>query len=117
MPLTGEKHAPTFDPAQLRSLAHYFTNLESLFQRAGITDNQERKVFACRYIDYNVVDDWENLDEYPAPATYDEFKTAVYKLYPGANTATKYTRAGLQQYVKEVGAQQFHTLGDWAEFF
>lgn len=117
MPLTGEKHAPTFDPTQLRSLARYFTNLESLFQRAVITDEQERKVYACRYVDYNVVDDWENLDEYLLPATYLDFKTAVYKLYPGADAVTKYTRAGLQQYVREVSVQPFRTLRDWAEFF
>lgn len=64
-----------------------------------------------------MVDDWENLDEYPVPATYLDFKTAVYKLYPGADAATKYTRAGLQQYIREVSAQPFRTLGDWAEFF
>ena len=118
MPLTGEKHAPVFDPKQPRSLGRYFTNLESLFERASVTDDQQKKVFACRYVDFNVVDDWENLDEYqPGEATYAQFKRAVIKLYPGADETTKYTRAGLHQLVRDASTLGFPTLGDWAEFF
>lgn len=116
MPLAGEKTAPKFDPKQPRSLARYFTTLETLFQRAALPTN-EHKHRACLYVPIDVEDDWQSLPEYDdTTKTYDEWKVEVFKLYPGADSAARYTRAGLRNFVVDTSRRTFRTLGEWAEF-
>ncbi|KAI0085207.1 hypothetical protein BDY19DRAFT_897053 [Irpex rosettiformis] len=117
MPLSGDRHAPQFDPSQPRTLARYFQNLEALFTRAQIVQDEEKKRYGILYIPIDIADQWEALLEYDDPATYVAWKRAVYKLYPGADATVKYTRQGLVDYVQQWRARRFRTIGDWAEFF
>ena len=56
MPLSGDRHAPTFDPLQPRSLACYFQNLEALFVRAQVADDEAKKQYGLLYVSIEVAD-------------------------------------------------------------
>lgn len=117
MPLSRDRNAPLFNPSQPRTLARYFDNLEDLFTRAQIIDDADKKRYAIRYVDIEIADQWDALEKFAPPATYAEWKTEVYTLYPGADSAVRYTRQGLLDYVAKSKQRGFRTLGDWAEFY
>lgn len=116
MPLSSDRHAPTFDPAQPRTLSRYFQNLEELFTRAAIAADADKKSYATRYVPIEVSDQWDTLSGYET-GTYDAWKAQVFALYPGADATVRYTRQGLLDYVQQWRTRGFKTLGDWAEFF
>lgn len=117
MPLSSDRHAPQFDPAQPRTLARYFQNLEALLGRAQIVTDAEKKSFAILYVPIDIADQWEALTDYADPSSYADWKASVYKLYPGADSTVKYTRQGLMEYVQQWKVRRFRTIGDWAEFY
>ena len=117
MPLSSDRHAPQFDPAQPRTLARYFQNLEALLRRAQVTDDDDKKSYAILYVPIDIADQWEALTDYGAESTYAQWKDSVYKLYPGADSTVKYTRQGLLDYVQQWKTRRFRTIGDWAEFY
>ena len=49
-----------------------------------VQDDQEKKEYACGYLDIDSTELWEALPEYSIPITWDLFKAAMFKLYPGA---------------------------------
>src|SRR5882724_10612919 len=60
MPLRGDRSAPHFDPSQPRELRRYFADLAVHFTRSKIDDNQEKKRYACRYVDIDTEELWES---------------------------------------------------------
>jgi hypothetical protein len=117
MPISGDRHAPTFDASQPRSLSRYFDNLEELLARAQVVVEQDKKRYALRYVSIDVADQWEVLSTYDAASTFNEWKAEVFTLYPGADSAVRYTRQGLLEYVAQWKRRGFRTIGDWAEFY
>jgi hypothetical protein len=116
MPISGDRHAPTFDPAQPRTLSRYFDNLDELLARAQIITDADRKKYAIRYVTIDVADQWEELDSYTG-GSYIQWKAEVFALYPGADSTVRYTRQGLLEYVNHWKTRGFRTIGDWAEFY
>lgn len=117
MPMRRERTAPVFDVTKPRTLNAYFEELDMLFGRANIIDDQEKKQFALRYVDYEIGDDWKSKTEFADPnATFEQWRNIVYKLYPGADAAALATRGGLQDLVNQTRKKGIRTLGDWAEF-
>jgi hypothetical protein len=49
----------------------------------------EKKKHACRYVNINTVDLWEAIPEFNIPRTFDEFKSAIFKLYPSSESKHK----------------------------
>jgi hypothetical protein len=82
MPPRGHKTSPSFTPDRPRELRRYFQDLDVLFASCQVQDDQDKKQYACRYLDVDSAEIWEGLTEYQPPATYGEFVTAVHKLYP-----------------------------------
>ena len=89
MPPHGHASAPKFSPDQPRELQRYFQELEHLFGNAQIIDDQQKKKHACRYLDVDSAELWESITEYQAPATFDDFKRVIFKLYPGSEDERK----------------------------
>jgi hypothetical protein len=116
MPISGDRHAPTFDPVQPRTLSRYFDNLDELLARAQIVTDADRKKYAIRYVTIDVADQWEELDTYTG-GSYLQWKAEVFALYPGADSTVRYTRQGLLEYVNHWKSRGFRTIGDWAEFY
>ncbi|CAA7265365.1 unnamed protein product [Cyclocybe aegerita] len=117
MPPRGDETAPTFDPSKPRELRRYFRDLEFLFDYAQVTDHAARKKHATRYVDIDVADLWECITEFSsADATYNEFKTAVIKLYPEANEDFKFSLSDMDHVVDSRLRLGIHSLNDLADY-
>lgn len=126
MPARGERSAPSFDAKQPRTLLRYWADLESLFIKHSITDEDAKKTQALRYVDVDTESLWNTLAAAstvvaatandPARNTWDEFKSQVGALYPGSETNRTWTVSELDKLVGERGRLGVHTLGDLGDF-
>ena len=117
MPSRGNRSAPKFDPKQPRGLRRYFDDLDFAFGRAGVTDVHEMKQHACRYVDVDTSELWETLEAYTdVTKTYDQFKDAVYALYPGSDEERKWSVADMDQLVGERSRLGILSLSDLGEY-
>ncbi|KAJ7053186.1 hypothetical protein C8F01DRAFT_1260836 [Mycena amicta] len=117
MPTRGERVAPVFDSAKPRELTRFFADLERLFTRATVADAEEKKSYATSYLSVRDQDAWESRAEFAdATKTYEEFKAAVYKLYPAANPNKKYTVAFLEDLVEQTARKGIRSLTEFSEF-
>jgi hypothetical protein len=64
-------------------------------------DDTEKKKHACRYINIDTADLWEAIQEFDVTKTFDEFKSAIFKLYPGTESKCKWTIADMDKLVRE----------------
>ena len=102
MPLRGERVAPQFDSSKPRELGRYFESLEELFERcSGVETDELKKKKAAYYVDVETSDVFKSLPEFTRPtgaavdSTYEQFKKAVLKYYPGADDDRTYMLADL----------------------
>src|ERR1700678_3399548 len=85
MPMRGERTAPIFDSNRARDLPKAFTELERLFRRANITDDNEKKKQVVYYTDIDTEQIWQYVPEFDEPtSTYADFKNAIMEFYPEA---------------------------------
>ena len=75
------------------------------------------KQHACRYVDVDTTELWETLTEYmDLTKTYEEFKTAVYALYPGSDGERKWSVADMDKLVGKrmhIGIISLRDLGEY----
>lgn len=102
MPLRGERIAPQFNSSKPRELGWYFESLEELFECCSGVDTEElKKKKATYYVDVEMSNVFKSLPEYGEaeagqPAnTYEVFKKAALKYYPGADDDRTYMLADL----------------------
>ena len=85
MPARGEHAAPTFDRTKPRELVRFFKELEYLFKRAELDDEEEKKEHVLRYVEFEVEQIWKSFPEYAdATKKYIDFKAAILVHYPDA---------------------------------
>ena len=84
-----------------RELPIYFSELELLFDSAQISADQEKKENAQHYLQYEDFELWGTLPEFQSQTTYEEFKAAVLRLYPGANTERQYCLADVNHIISD----------------
>src|SRR5271168_5093536 len=85
MPMRGERTAPIFDSNRARDLPKAFTEVERLFRRANITDDNEKKKQVVYYTDIDTEQIWQYIPEFDEPtSTYADFKDAIMEFYPEA---------------------------------
>ncbi|KAG5715696.1 hypothetical protein E4T56_gene531 [Termitomyces sp. T112] len=109
MPPCNDTTAPKWDESCPRELPQYFKELEYLFADCGITDNTQKKEYALQYISYDTAETWLGLPEFgnnisnnaPQPYTYQEWKLAVLRLYPGADASACYNLGDLEWLVNQ----------------
>ena len=100
MPARGHATAPKFSPDQPCELCCYLSELENLLAAANITVDKQKKLQACRYLDFESAELWQAIPTFIG-GTYDLWKEALYKLYPGAEADKKYTIADMNKLVGE----------------
>jgi hypothetical protein len=61
----------------------------------------EKKKHACQYVDIDTADLWEAIPEFDVTKTFDEFKSTIFKLYPGSESEHKWTIADMDKLVRE----------------
>ena len=104
MPSRNHRTAPAFNPYEPRTLFRYFEDLGTLFTQCGVADAAEQKRYACTYIPVNEEDVWTAIPQYSNVAsTFDEFKEAIFELYPSCSKDRRYTIDDLDRLT---GAQQ-----------
>jgi hypothetical protein len=116
----GHGSAPKFTPDVPRELQRYFKELELLFGPAQIVDDTEKKKHACRYVDIDTTDLWEAIPEFDGTKTFDEFKSTIFKLYPGSESEWKWTIADMDKLVGEqlrMGILNVSDLGNYYRVF
>jgi hypothetical protein len=97
----GHGSAPKFTPDIPRELQRYFKELELLFGPAQVVKDTEKKKHACQYVDIDTADLWEAIPEFDITKTFDEFKSTIFKLYPGSESERKWTIADMDKLVGE----------------
>ena len=123
MPLRGERIAPVFKSSEPREAGRYFEDLDDLLGRCAVTSDDEKKRWATRYPDMEAGDTWMALPQFSeekSPGvkyTYDEWKTAVLELYPGAvRGSRKYYVADFEAEVTKFAANGPYTREGIAAF-
>ena len=101
MPTCGDRNVPCFDSAKPCELTLFFSDLEYHFTRLQMTDGQDKKIHSRCYVDCDTSDLWESLPEHDATVTYDDYKAAIRRLYPGADSEHKWTVADLTSLTAE----------------
>jgi hypothetical protein len=100
LPARREESAPIFDGSDPCEIGRYFDNLEFLFLRHHVSDDQEKKHAAVRYTSWALEKLWRSMPTFSEHAcSYEDFKVEVIALYPEANAEHKYTLMGLAQLV------------------
>jgi len=117
MPSRGHASAPKFDSARPRELSRYFAELALLFQKHNVLAADQRKSFACHYVDIESAELWELLPEFAAAFTYPEFVAAVTRLYPGASDDRKWTMSDMDKLTGEYIRVGIHSAADLAEYY
>jgi hypothetical protein len=118
MPTRGDHAALHFDPKQPRELRRYFADLDFLFKRSHISNDQERKGHACYYLDFTTAELWESLLEFSnRDKLFADFALAIYKLYPGSESDRKWSIADLEKLVEERSRIGVHSLGDLGDYY
>ncbi|KAG6851517.1 hypothetical protein C0991_007035 [Blastosporella zonata] len=120
MPARGHGTAPSFNPSKPRELPRYFTELKFLFASCGVTKNAKKKALGICYVDYNTSEQWLSILEYQPYDllySYDNWKHTVISLYPGANAATKYSMADLDQIMGKAARTDIKTIGQFADYY
>ena len=118
MPTRNERSSPSFSSAHPRELSRYFRELELLFKKFAVAADADKKTWSTYYLSISDSDDWEMLPEFSDPVkTWEEFRKAVERMYPGSTEEARYTRADLDAHIARWRAHGVRTLGDWAEFF
>jgi hypothetical protein len=115
MPIRGERSAPLFDQKEPSELGRYFKQLETLFTRCAIANEQEKKEYATSYVKSNVADSWEALPEFTNDQTsYKDFKDRLYELYN--QSSLRYLLADLDRLVGEKQRVGIRSLQDISDF-
>jgi hypothetical protein len=101
MPSRSHSTTPKFNPDQPHKLCHYFSKLGVQPLVSGITNKQDQKRSAIRYLDIDSAKLWESLAQFDPASTYEEFTAAVYKLYPGSEDEHKWSVADMERLVED----------------
>jgi hypothetical protein len=115
MPTRNQKSAPRFNPKNPRSLRRYFADLAHLFVQHNVSDDQQKKRHATTYVDIDTEDFWRVIPEYKPPASFETFRDAIFKYYPGADD--EYRISDLENLVAEQARVEIENREDLAAYY
>src|SRR5258705_5088759 len=118
MPARFDRLAPRFDPNRPRELRRYFADLAEYLTQANVEEEQEKKRYACRYIEIDTEELWTSLLEYSDRAkSFSDFVLAIYRLYPGSDGQRQWLVADMERLVEERCRIGIRTLGDLGDYY
>ncbi|OAX31221.1 hypothetical protein K503DRAFT_806256 [Rhizopogon vinicolor AM-OR11-026] len=101
MPFHQELSAPSFDPAQPRSLLRYFGDLER---------------WTLRYVPIEVADLWECLPGWISATDWPALKSSVAARHPACHDEHRYSFADFVTLVDGQASQGIHSINQWSKF-
>jgi hypothetical protein len=118
MPARCDPSAPHFNPHRPRELRRYIADLVYYLARSDIDDDQEKKRYACYYVDIDTEELWTSLLEYSDRAkSFSDFVHAIYRLYPGSEGQRQWLLADMERLVEERCRIGIRTLGDLGDYY
>jgi hypothetical protein len=88
-----------------------------LFGPAQVVDNTKKKKHACQYVNINTADLWEAILEFDVTKTFDKFKSAIFKLYPGSESERKWTIPDMNKLVGEQLRMGISNVSDLRNYY
>jgi len=86
--------------------------------RSKIDDDQEKKHYACRYVDIDTEELWESrLELLDRAKSFSDFVQAIYRLYPGTEGQRQWLVADMERLVEERSRIDIRTLGDLGDYY
>ena len=117
MPQLRAREAPQFDNRKPLGLERYFQELEHLLAQAHIADDEEKKKYAVIYLEPQDAAVFKSAREYhDRTKTYDEWKLAMWKYFPGSSSEQYCTLSDLRRLVEET-QKTLVTQTDLGEFY
>src|ERR1700691_2918769 len=118
MPARCNPSAPHFDPHQPQELRRYIEDLAFYLAQSHIVDEQEKKRYACYYVDIGTEELWASILEYSDRAkSFSDFVHAIYRLYPGSDGQRQWLLADMERLVEERCRIGIRTLGDLGDYY
>jgi len=118
MPTRYDPCAPRFNPSQPRELRRYFADLTRCLARSEIVAEQEKKSYACYYVDIDTEELWQSLSEFSDEAkSFSGFMDAIYRLYPGSGQERQWLIADMEGLVEERCHIEIRSFGNFGNYF
>ncbi|KAG6913542.1 hypothetical protein DXG01_006076 [Tephrocybe rancida] len=84
MPLSTSRDAPRFTHKQLEEVHRFLHRMETLFELAGIMDDQDKKKRVLEYVDAQTEKEWRGCDNFVAGSPWKDFVKEIKDSYPEA---------------------------------
>ncbi|KAG6834159.1 hypothetical protein H0H93_011497, partial [Arthromyces matolae] len=81
--LPTNRNAPRFDGGKPKEILRFLSQMETMFNNAGITDDEDRKAKIVEYTDPETEAEWKGFDTY-TKGTWSEFVSEIKSSYPEA---------------------------------
>jgi hypothetical protein len=118
MPFRRERTAPALDLSDPLGILRYFSDLEFLFKKHRISDDQDKKEAAVYYPSVQVERAWRCDEAFEDPsASFSDFKGAIIALYPATTAALNPYFTDLERLVTERSHQPFHSKAELGEYY
>jgi hypothetical protein len=114
MPPPTNSSAPHFTGRDER-LKDFFEDYEFYADQSCLDDTQKVS-YVVRYVTRTVREEWQQLQSFTTPTTWDDFKKAVIELYPNAEDPFKYSFRSLRSFVSKRRDNGIRTYKEWAAF-
>ena len=118
MPFRRERAAPALDLSDPLGILRYFQDLEYLFEKHQVSDDQDKKHAAIYYPSIQVERAWKCDDTFEdQAASFGDFKVAIIALYPATLAILNPTFADLERLVAERSHQPFRSKPELGEYY
>ncbi|KAG6914081.1 hypothetical protein DXG01_002535 [Tephrocybe rancida] len=84
MPLSTSRDAPRFTHKQPEEVRRFLYRMETLFELAGITEDQDKKKRILDYVDAQTEKEWRGCDNFGNNGTWKDFVKEIKESYPEA---------------------------------
>src|ERR1700677_4005519 len=99
LPTRRERAAPTFADSEPEELEQYFTDLQALLSRHSITDADQCKRAAIKYVSVTTGRLWKSTAAWAdTTQSYADFRSEVFRLYPSTACYARTSRIGVSSY-------------------
>jgi hypothetical protein len=72
-----------------------------LFTTCSITDSDQMKRHACHYLNIGSAELWKSVPEFATRISFNTFRTAIHKLYPGSENNCKWSISDMDKLISE----------------
>src|SRR6266849_2817356 len=118
LPTRRERSAPSLDGNQPEDLERYFSDLQMLLLRHSVTDENQCKKAALRYLTIQTERLWKTTDAWTDQSkTYAQFRSEIFGLYPGASGGRIYMIQDLKSAIGHYSQAGIQSRADLGEYY